>query len=91
MYQVSNALKAALSSQLLHIRICTEAGTELDHDTLTYTASCASGTDIAIGSVCAAMIRCKLYGAYDLQDAPITVEVGAEVDGAIQYLSLIHI
>ena len=88
MYQVSNALKAALSSQLLHIRICTEAGTELDHDTLTYTASCASGTDIAIGSVCAAMIRCKLYGAYDLQDAPITVEVGAEVDGAIQYVPL---
>ena len=88
MYQVSNALKAALFSQLLHIRICTEAGTELDHDTLTYTASCASGTDIAIGSVCAAMIRCKLYGAYDLQDAPITVEVGAEVDGAVQYVPL---
>ena len=88
MYQVLNALKAALSAQLLHIRICTEAGTELDHDTLTYTASCASGTDIAIGSVCAAMIRCKLYGAYDLQDAPITVEVGAEVDGAIQYVPL---
>ena len=40
MYHVSNELKAALSSQLLHIRICTEAGTELDHDTLTYTASC---------------------------------------------------
>ena len=88
MYHVSNELKAALSSQLLHIRICTEAGTELDHDTLTYTASCASGTDITIGSVCAAMIRCKLYGAYDLQDAPITVEVGAEVDGAIQYVPL---
>ena len=88
MYHVSNELKAALSSQLLHIRICTEAGTELDHDTLTYTASCASGTDIAIGSVCAAMIRCKLYGAYDLQDTPITVEVGAEVDGAIQYVPL---
>ena len=34
------------------------------------------------------MIRCKLYGAYDLQDAPITVEVGAEVDGAIQYVPL---
>ena len=70
MYHTSNALAAALSSQLLHIRICTEAGTELDHDTLTYTASCASGTDITIGSVCAAMIRCKLYGAYISIHAP---------------------
>ena len=87
MYQTTDALHAALNSQRLHLRI-THAGADPIADVLklTYSASCCAGDSIGIGNVCAAAVTAKLAGKQMLENTAILVEVGAEVDGEIQYV-----
>ena len=87
MYQIPTELSAMLDTQQ-RLLITTDNGTELEPYTLTYTASCCSGDSISIGSVCSAMVRCRVFGRQELQDVPITVKVGAEVGGGVQYIPL---
>ena len=87
MYHISTELSTALDTRQ-HLLITTDNGAELEPYTLTYTASCCSGEAISIGSVCAAMVRCKVFGRQELQDVPITVKVGAEAGGQVQYIPL---
>lgn len=90
MYTVSATLKTALASQPLQMLVTLSDGTALDGDsvlTISYTSSCC-GDNIGIGNVCAACIKISLDGVFDLLDQMITVQVGAEVDGAAQYIPL---
>ena len=93
MYQVSNTLRTALATGRKYVSITLANRTTLEPTALTYTASACAGDAISIGSVCAAMVQAKIYGRYDLQDASITVNVGAETSGGsairtIEYIQL---
>lgn len=90
MYEVSEALATALEEQRLYIRVtCGE--TVLGSDQVSgvrYTASCGGEGTITIGAVTAAMVNLTVIGRRDWLDEIITVEVGAEVSGAVQYIPL---
>ena len=90
MYEVSEALATALEEQRLYIRVtCGE--TVLGSDQVSgvrYTASCGGEGTITIGAVTAAMVNLTVIGRRDWLDEIITLEVGAEASGAIQYIPL---
>lgn len=54
---------------------------------LSYTAGCCSD-DVGIGNVCAAGLSATVEGSLNLLDAAVTAELGAEVDGAVQWIPL---
>lgn len=88
MINISESLRLALSgSKRKELRL-TADGAELDAYTVTYTASACAGDAISIGDVCAAMVKAKVAGKLALANKALTVEVGAEVDGQTEWLSL---
>ena len=90
MYSVSSELAAALESQRLHLRVtCGE--TVLDSEqvySLRYSASCGGSGDVTVGVVTAASVSLTALGHFVWLDEIITVEVGAEVSGVVQYVPL---
>lgn len=90
MYSVSSELAAALESQRLHLRVtCGE--TVLDSEDilgLTYNAAFGDQEEITIGSITSAMVKLTVSGQREWLDEIITVEVGAEVSGEVEYIPL---
>lgn len=90
MYEVSTALQTALEEQTLHIRVtCGE--TVLDSgqvSNLHYYASCGGDGVVTIGAVTAASVSLTALGRLAWLDKIITIEVGAEVSGVVQYVPL---
>lgn len=90
MYEVSSALAAALAEQVLQIRV-TCGNTILSSDEvsgLRYSASCGAESAFSIGSVTSATVSMTVLGRCHWLDEIITVEVGAEVSGVVQYVPL---
>lgn len=90
MYQVSAALRAALDSQRLYLRV-TSGQTVLDGERitgLTYSASVGGGEDITIGGVTAATVTLTVAGRVNLLNLEITVEVGTPLSGTMAYVPL---
>lgn len=90
MYSVSSELAAALESQRLHLRVtCGE--TVLDSEDilgLTYNSAFGDQEEITIGSITSAMVKLTVSGQREWLDEIITVEVGAEVSGTVEYIPL---
>lgn len=90
MYSVSSELAAALESQRLHLRVtCGE--TVLDSEDilgLTYNAAFGDQEEITIGSITSAMVKLTVSGQREWLGEIITVEVGAEVSGEVEYIPL---
>lgn len=90
MFEVSEALATALEEQPLQIRVtCGETVLGTDQVTnLHYSASCGGEGVITIGAVTAASVTLSAVGRWTWLDEIITIEVGAEVSGVVQYVPL---
>ena|GEM_PF-2568513 len=83
-------LQDSTGSQLFVLAADRLPGGKLEQDeilSMSYTASCCGG-DIGIGGVYAAALSCTVNGTLSLLDMKIRVEIGAEVDGSVEWLPL---
>lgn len=90
MFEVSEALAAALEEQPLQIRV-TRGEQTLEADqimNLRYSASCGGEGAITMGGVTAATVRMTVAERLEWLDEVIVVDVGAEVSGVVQYVPL---
>ena len=90
MYNTTTALAAALAAQKLYTKVVygsTTIGAEQVKKCV-YSGSFGGMDTVTIGGVTAAMVTLTLSGAHNLRDKTITVSVGADVSGAVQYVPL---
>ena len=90
MYNTTTALAAALATQKLYTKVVygsTTIGAEQVKKCV-YSGSFGGMDTVTIGGVTAAMVTLTLSGAHNLMDKTITVSVGADVSGTVQYVPL---
>ena len=90
MYNTTTALAAALATQKLYTKVVygsTTIGAEQVKKCV-YSGSFGGADTVTIGGVTAAMVTLTLSGAHNLRDKTITVSVGADVSGTVQYVPL---
>ena len=90
MYNTTTALAAALATQKLYTKVeygSTTIGAEQVKKCV-YSGSFGGADTVTIGSVTAAMVTLTLSGAHNLKDKTITVSIGADVSGTVQYVPL---
>ena len=90
MYNTTTALASALATQKLYTKVVygsTTIGAEQVKKCV-YSGSFGRADTVTIGSVTAAMVTLTLSGAHNLMDKTITVSVGADVSGTVQYVPL---
>ena len=90
MYNTTTALAAALATQKLYTKVVygfTTIGAEQVKKCV-YSGSFGGMDTVTIGGVTAAMVTLTLSGAHNLRDKTITVSVGADVSGTVQYVPL---
>ena len=90
MYNTTTTLAAALATQKLYTKVVygsTTIGAEQVKKCV-YSGSFGGADTVTIGGVTAAMVTLTLSGAHNLRDKTITVSVGADVSGAVQYVPL---
>ena len=90
MYNTTTALASALATQKLYTKVVygsTTIGAEQVKKCV-YSGSFGGADTVTIGGVTAAMVTLTLSGAHNLRDKTITVSVGADVSGAVQYVPL---
>ena len=90
MYNTTTALAAALAAKRLNLKaVC--GSTTLEGNQIancTYSASIGGSDALTIGGVTAAMVTLTINQEVAWRDKTVVVSVGAEVDGAIQYVPL---
>ena len=90
MYNTTTALAAALAAKRLNLKaVC--GSTTLEGNQIancTYSASIGGSDALTIGGVTAAMVTLTINQEVAWRDKTIVVSVGAEVDGATQYVPL---
>ena len=90
MYNTTTTLAAALATQKLYTKVVygsTTIGAEQVKKCV-YSGSFGGADTVTIGGVTAAMITLTLSGAHNLRDKTITVSIGADVSGTVQYVPL---
>lgn len=90
MYNTTTTLTAALATQKLYTKVVygsTTIGAEQVKKCV-YSGSFGGADTVTIGGVTAAMVTLTLSGAHNLRDKTITVSVGVDVSGAVQYVPL---
>ena len=90
MYNTTTALAAALATQKLYTKVeygSTTIGAEQVKKCV-YSGSFGGADTVTIGGVTAAMVTLTLSGTHNLRDKTITVSVGADVSGTVQYVPL---
>ena len=90
MYNTTTALAAALAAKRLNLKAAC-GSTTLEGNQIancTYSASIGGSDALTIGGVTAAMVTLTINQEVAWRDKTIAVSVGAEVDGAIQYVPL---
>ena len=90
MYHVTEELAATLAAKRLYLKVVCE-DTTLAGDWITsctYNASIGGSDALTIGGVTAAMVTLTINQEVAWRDKTIVVSVGAEVDGATQYVPL---
>ena len=90
MYNTTTVLAAALATQKLYTKVVygsTTIGAEQVKKCV-YSGSFGGMDTVIIGGVTAAMVTLTLSGAHNLRDKTITVSVGADVSGTVQYVPL---
>lgn len=90
MYNTTTALASALATQKLYTKVVygsTTIGAEQVKKCV-YSGSFGGMYTVTIGGVTAAMVTLTLSGAHNLRDKTITVSVGADVSGTVQYVPL---
>lgn len=90
MYNTTTALATALATQKLYTKVeygSTTIGAEQVKKCV-YSGSFGGTDTVTIGGVTAAMVTLTLSGAHNLRDKTITVSVGADVSGTVQYVPL---
>lgn len=90
MYNASTAFASALRSKRLYVRV-TYGSSTLDADQVigcTYNAAIGGADTVTIGGVTAASVSLTIKGRIDLLDRAISVAVGVDVDGTMQYIPL---
>ena len=83
-------LQDSTGSQLFVLAADRLPGGKLEQEeilSMSYTAACC-GENIGIGGVYAAALSCTVHGALSLLDMKIRAEIGAEVDGTVEWLPL---
>lgn len=90
MYNTTTALAAALAAKRLNLKaVC--GSTTLEGNQIancTYSASIGGSDALTIGGVTAVMVTLTINQEVAWRDKTVVVSVGAEVDGAIQYVPL---
>jgi hypothetical protein len=90
LYNTTTALAAALAAKRLNLKaVC--GSTTLEGNQIancTYSASIGGADALTIGGVTAAMVTLTINQEVAWRDKTIVVSVGAEVDGATQYVPL---
>ena len=90
MYNTTTALAAALAAKRLNLKaVC--GSTTLEGNQIancTYSASIGGADALTIGGVTAAMVTLTINQEVAWRDKTVVVSVGAEVDGATQYVPL---
>lgn len=90
MYNTTTALASALATQKLYTKVVygsTTIGAEQVKKCV-YSGSFGGADTVTIGGVTAAMVTLTLSGTHNLRDKTITVSVGADVSGTVQYVPL---
>ena len=90
MYNTTTALASALATQKLYTKVVygsTTIGAEQVKKCV-YSGSFGGADTVTIGGVTASMVTLTLSGAHNLRDKTITVSIGADVSGAVQYVPL---
>lgn len=90
MYNTTTALASALATQKLYTKVVygsTTIGAEQVKKCV-YSGSFGGMDTVTIGGVTATMVTLTLSGAHNLMDKTITVSVGADVSGTVQYVPL---
>lgn len=90
MYNTTTTLAAALATQKLYTKVMygsTTIGAEQVKKCV-YSGSFGGADTVTIGGVTAAMVTLTLSGAHNLRDKTITVSIGADVSGTVQYVPL---
>lgn len=90
MYNTTTALASALATQKLYTKVVygsTTIGAEQVKKCV-YSGSFGGADTVTIGGVTAAMVTLTLSGAHNLMDKTITVSIGADVSGTVQYVPL---
>ena len=90
MYNTTTALAAALATQKLYTKVVygsTTIGAEQVKKCV-YSGSFGGADTVTIGGVTAAMLTLTMSGAHNLRDKTITVSIGADVSGTVQYVQL---
>lgn len=90
MYNTTTALAAALATQKLYTKVVygpTTIGAEQVKKCV-YSGSFGGADTVTIGGVTAAMVTLTLSGAHNLRYKTITVSIGADVSGTVQYVPL---
>ena len=83
-------LQDSTGTQLFVLAADRLPGGKLEQDeilSMSYTAACC-GENIGIGGVYAAALSCTVNGTLSLLDMKIRAEIGAEVDGSVEWLPL---
>lgn len=90
MYNTTTALASALAMQKLYTKVVYGSTTigEEQVKKCVYLGSFGGADTLTIGSVTAAMVTLTLSGSHNLRDKTITVSVGADVNGTVQYVPL---
>ena len=90
MYNTTTALASALATQKLYTKVVygsTTIGAEQVKKCV-YSGSFGGADTVTIGGVTASMVTLTLSGAHNLRDKTITVSIGADVSGTVQYVPL---
>lgn len=90
MYNTTTTLAAALATQKLYTKVVygpTTIGAEQVKKCV-YSGSFGGADTVTIGGVTASMVTLTLSGAHNLRDKTITVSIGADVSGTVQYVPL---
>lgn len=90
MYNTTTTLAAALATQKLYTKVVygsTTIGAEQVKKCV-YSGSFGGADTVTIGGVTAAMVTLTLSVAHNLRDKTITVSIGADVSGTVQYVPL---
>ena len=90
MYNTTTTLAVALATQKLYTKVVygsTTIGAEQVKKCV-YSGSFGGADTVTIGGVTAAMVTLTLSGAHNLRDKTITVSIGADVSGTVQYVPL---
>lgn len=90
MYNTTTTLTAALATQKLYTKVAygsTTIGAEQVKKCV-YSGSFGGADTVTIGGVTAAMLTLTMSGAHNLRDKTITVSIGADVSGTVQYVPL---